>query len=325
MAMFLAARASSMTHTSVARPHLSAVPALVEVGWLAAQPDASLAQPNAGEPAAIRVVDLRWAPGVDMQERYRAGHLPRAVRVDLDHDLAQHGGGGPGRHPFPPPERFAELLGRMGIGAQTHVVAYDDGPGAYAARLWFMLRVHGHERASVLEGGLVAWRAAGLPLSTADEPVTPVAPPALQLDRGRLLDRGQVKELLRRRAAGGESAALLLDARARPRYRGEVEPLDKRKGHIPGAVNAPFEENLRSAADPRFRPPEELRALYEKLGAASASEVVVSCGSGVTACHDALALELAGLGLPKLYVGSFSEWSALPDEPVATGSEPGKL
>ena len=138
----------------------------------------------------------------------------------------------------------------------------------------------------------------------------------MQLETERLVDRAQVHELLRRRG-------LLLDARAPERYRGEVEPLDPRAGHIPGAVNAPYGENLRGKDDPRFRAADELRARYRGLGAENGSEVVVSCGSGVTACHDALALELAGLGLPRLYVGSFSEWSRAPEERVATGAEPG--
>jgi thiosulfate/3-mercaptopyruvate sulfurtransferase len=301
------------------------VPSLVDTAWLAAQPPGKLRAATAGEAPQLRIVDLRWsAKGPSTLERYRAGHIPGAVLADLDKDLAR--GGGPGRHPFPAPEHLAETLGRLGIGTLTHVVVYDDGSGAFAARLWFMLRAHGHALASVLEGGLSAWRAAGLPLSTEDAHPAPVAPPPLRLSASLLLDRSQVKALLRRRAAGGGGALpLLLDARARERYRGEVEPLDARAGHVPGAVSAPFEENLRGAGDLRFRPREELRALYEGLGAGTASEVVVSCGSGVTACHDALALELAGFGLPRLYVGSFSEWSALPEEPIATGAEPGQL
>ncbi len=313
-----------MTGSPLAAPYPSATFALVEVEWLRTLPEDALSQGKVGEPASVRLIDLRWSPkGPPARERYAAGHLPHAVFVDLDVDLARPGG--PGRHPFPPSGEFAALLGRLGIGANTHVVVYDDGPGSYAARLWYMLRVHGHARASVLNGGLAAWQSAGGPLSTQEEAPQPVAAPLVVVDRDRLLDRDQVKELLLRQTAKELAGALLLDARARPRYRGDLEPLDARKGHIPGAVNAPFEDNLRSAQDPRFRPPAELRALYEKLGVNSAREVVVSCGSGVTACHDALALELGGFALPKLYVGSFSEWSRLPDEPIATGDEPGKL
>jgi len=208
-------------------------------------------------------------------------------------------------------------MARLGIGPETHVVAYDDGPGNVAARLWFMLRAHGHQGASLLDGGLAAWRAGGYPLSTVAAHARPAQPRKLALDRSRIVELEEMKRILLDRST------VLLDARARERYRGEIEPLDARAGHIPGAVNAPFHENVRSTEDPRFRPPDELRRLYQSLGVRG--EVVVSCGSGVNACQTALALELAGLGPARLYVGSFSEWSRLPDEPVATGSEPGRL
>jgi thiosulfate/3-mercaptopyruvate sulfurtransferase len=296
-----------MADTSSLEPQ-SAVPSLIGSEWLALQLRSS------GTGTALRVVDVRQPPKA--AEKYREAHIPGAVRADLDADLAQPGG--PGRHPFPPVEAFARLLGRLGIGAQTHVVVYDDGQGAYAARLWYMLRVHGLARASLLEGGLAGWRAAGHPVASDEEQATPVEPPKLTLDRSMLVDRAQLKQILR------SSSALVFDARARPRYRGDVEPFDAKKGHIPGVVNAPYEENFASPAEGRFKPPAELRAAFEKLGASASREVVVSCGSGVTACHDALALERAGLPLPRLYVGSFSDWASS-DEPVATGDEPGKL
>jgi thiosulfate/3-mercaptopyruvate sulfurtransferase len=273
---------------------------LVDVKWVQEHPEARLA-------------DLRWAakgpPGA-AAERYAAGHIPGAVLVDLDRDLARPGG--PGRHPFPSVDDFAATLGRLGISDRTHVVVYDDGNGSIAARLWFMLRVHGHGLVSVLEGGLAAWTAAGLPLETAPAQVAPVPPPRLARDESRLLDRAAVEQL----GAGD----LLLDARAPERYRGEVEPIDARAGHIPGAVNAPFSANLREGG--HFRPPEELRELYRKLGADGARQIVASCGSGVTACHDLLALELAGFAGARLYVGSWSDWSSDPAAPIATGPSP---
>jgi len=281
---------------------------LVDSTWLARQP-----------PGAVRVVDLRWAmSGPSALEKYRAGHIPGAVYVDMERDLSRPGG--PGRHPFPDPAEFARVLGRIGVAPDTHVVVYDDGGGSVAARLWVMLRVHGHERASVLDGGYAAWVKAGLP-ETRDEPrIAPVPPPPLRLDASRLIDRTGVAALLSGRKERAARQPLVMDARAPERYRGETEPVDKRAGHIPGATNAPFSGNLKEG---RFRSPAELRALYDRLGAGRASEVVASCGSGVTACHALLALELAGFSGAKLYVGSWSDWSSQPDAPVATGADPG--
>src|SRR5438067_3777619 len=272
---------------------MSDTPLLVDVGWLSRHPE-------------VRVVGLRWsAAGPPAREKYDRGHVPGAVFVDLDRDLSQPGG--PGRHPFPSVQAFARLLGRLGIGPETHVVVYDDSTGSVAARLWFMLRVHGHEKASLLDGGLKAWVEAGLPLQTEEPRVEPVEPPSLKLDESRVLDRGQM-------LARGKAA--LLDARAPERYRGEVEPIDKKAGHIPGAFNAPFAANLTPGQ--RFRPPRELYELYN-----SYTSPIGSCGSGVTACHDAFAIELAGLPPARLYVGSFSDWIDDPSRPIATGPEPG--
>ncbi len=268
--------------------------ALVDVRWVQEQPEA-------------RLIDLRWTPQGSALARYREGHLPGAVFVDLDADLAQPGG--PGRHPFPSAERFAALLGRIGVGPGTKVVVYDDGNGSIAARLWFMLRVHGHQNAAVLDGGMKAWAAAGLQLSSEDPRIEPIAPAQLVRDHSRLADRAAV--------AARAPSALLLDARAPERFRGEVEPLDKVAGHIPGAVNAPFTSNL--CENGRFKPPAELRELYLKLGAGRASRVIASCGSGVTACHDLLALELAGFTDAQLYIGSWSDWSSS-GGPIATGA-----
>ena len=264
----------------------------------------------------VRIADVRWSlTGPSGWEKYRQGHIPGAVYVDLDRDLSRPGG--PGRHPFPATEDFARFLGRIGVGPETHVVAYDDAGGSIAARLWFLLRVHGHERTSVLDGGFQTWKAAGLPVTTDEPRIRAVDPPVLVLDRRRLAERADVEAISRRKI--DEGGAILTDARAPERYRGEVEPVDPRAGHIPGAVNAPVAGNLR---DGRFLPAPELRALYERLGAGE-REVIASCGSGVTACHTLLALELSGLPPGRLYVGSFSDWSSRPEAPVATGSEPG--
>jgi thiosulfate/3-mercaptopyruvate sulfurtransferase len=262
----------------------------------------------------VRIADVRWyLTGASGWDKYREGHIPGAVFVDLDRDLSRPGG--PGRHPFPATEDFARFLGRIGVGADTHVVAYDDAGGAIAARFWFLLKVHGHERASVLDGGFQAWTAAGLPVTTEEPRISPVDPPVLVLDRRRLAERAEVEAWVALR----DPQTVLTDARAPDRYRGEVEPVDPRAGHIPGAVNAPVAGNL---ARGRFRPPAELRALYEKLGAGK-KEIIASCGSGVTACHTRLSLDLAGLPPGRLYVGSFSDWSSQKDAKVATGPEPG--
>ena len=286
---------------------LQALPALREARWLAEQER---------EGAALRLVDLRWSakppPAI---ERYREGHIPGSVFVDLDRDLSQ--AGGPGRHPFPSAQALSALLGRIGVGPNTLVVALDDAGGSISARLWFMLHAFGHHQVSLLNGGLRAWTDAGLELTRAEPRITPVAPPTLALDQSRLVDKAQVARLLEGRPPG----VLVFDARAPERYRGEVEPIDKRAGHIPGATNAPFSANL--AADGRFKPPSELREIYARLGAGSAKALIASCGSGVTACHDLLALELAGFPAGQLYVGSWSDWSADPATPIATGPERG--
>jgi thiosulfate/3-mercaptopyruvate sulfurtransferase len=286
---------------------------VVDVAWLASQRPADVG----GLP--IRIVDLRWtlAGKPTGREKYEAGHIPGAAFVDLDRDLSRHGG--PGRHPFPEADQFADVLARLGIGPETHVVVYDDSGGAIAARLWFMLRVHGHERASVLDGGYPAWAQAGLPVTKQEPRIEPAAKRTMRLDRGRLVDRAYVERMVAQRRDPG-ARPLLTDARPPERYRGETEPIDRVAGHIPGAVNAPVAGNLREG---RFRPPQELRALYERLGAGRTPEIVASCGSGVTACHTLLSLELAGIGGGKLYAGSWSDWSSQPDAQIATGSDPG--
>jgi thiosulfate/3-mercaptopyruvate sulfurtransferase len=264
----------------------------------------------------LRVVDVRWYLDRPRhgREAYAAGHLPGAMFLDIEADLSAPGGGRglpAGRHPWPSPEQVARVMGAAGIDGSTRVVAYDDQAGATAARLWFVLRAHGHDDVAVLDGGLQKWVAEGRPLSNDVEQVAR-ATFAPRLRPELLVD----KAAMRARPAD----ALVLDARAAARYRGEVEPIDPRAGHVPGAKSAPFSANLTEDALPVLRAPDDLRRHYAALGA-EAREPIVYCGSGVTACHDLLALHLAGLG-GRLYAGSWSEWSSDQALPVATGDEP---
>ena len=260
-------------------------------------------------------MDVRWYldPARKGKDAYLAGHIPGALFLDVDAELSAPGGGRgkpSGRHPWPSAEQVGRVLGAAGIGPGDAVVAYDDQSGAVAARLWYLLRAHGHDRVAVLDGGIARWIAEGRPLETLAPRLEPCAH-AARLLPGFVLDKAAVLAL--------PAGSLLLDARAAERYRGEVEPIDPRAGHIPGAKSAPFTDNLSAEATPRFRPPAELRARFEALGS-SGREPVVYCGSGITACHDLLALHLAGLR-GRLYAGSWSEWSSDPDRPVATGAE----
>ena len=243
---------------------------------------------------------------------YAAGHLPGALYAHLDRDLSgPKSARGPvdgGRHPLPDRAVWAERLGQWGIGPDTAVVAYDDQGGCYAARAWWLLRWVGHSRVAVLDGGRAAWLATGGTLST--EPAAPAARPAYPLSEATM-PTVSAPALLQR--LGRVS---LVDARAGERYRGETEPLDTRAGHIPGAVNRFFKDNLQ--ADGRFKPVDQLRAEWLPLLQAN-TEVVHQCGSGVTACHNLLALVHAGFGEGVLYPGSWSEWSADPGRPVALG------
>ncbi len=263
----------------------------------------------------LRIVDVRWYLGKPGAGRaaYEAGHLPDAIHLDIDGDLATSNG--PGRHPLPEPAEFAERLARAGIGDGDFVVAYDDVGGWIAARLWWMLDNLGHARVAVLDGGLPAWTALDLPVTT-DEPDAAPAELRLASHWSHTLDRGELIGRLR-----GSAAPVVLDARAGPRYQGEVEPIDPVAGHIPTARNAPTDGNL--GPDGRFLSPEALAQRYAGLGA-GAGEVVVSCGSGVSACHLSLAMRIAGLPDPILYPGSWSDWSTA-GYPAATGPEPGVL
>lgn len=264
----------------------------------------------------VRIVDCRSGPSA--REAYLAAHLRGAVHADLERDLST-GGARPergGRHPLPSVEAFAATLGRLGIDPSTSVVLYDDKGGANAAaRAWWMLRAVGHERVAVLDGGLAAAERAGIPLEAGDVGVEERPPYPVERWQRPTADIEEVA----RRAHDAEWA--LVDVRAPERYRGDVEPLDPVAGHIPGARNVPLTESL--DVDGRFRSPAELRAHFaERLGERSMERVIVSCGSGVTACHTLLALERAGLFGASLYVGSWSEWCRSGRE-GASGEEPG--
>jgi len=263
----------------------------------------------------LRVVDVRWYldPGRRGRDEWREGHIPGAAFLDVETDLSAPGGrrGGPiGRHPWPSEEQVARVMGGVGIGPGVRVVAYDDASGANASRVWYLLRAHGHELVAVLDGGLAKWKAAGRPLSTDAPDLTPVRF-AGRLRPGFVIGKDEMIATHDRR--------LVLDARAVERYRGETEPIDPRPGHVPGARSAPLSANLTADPVPVFLPADALRRRYAALGA-DREEPVVYCGSGVTACHDLLALHLAGLG-GVLYGGSWSEWSSDPTLPAALGDE----
>jgi len=305
---------------------------LISVAELAA----ALADPD------LRIADVRWslaAPGGG-RAAYATGHLPGAVFVDLESVLTTPAG--PGRHPLPDPAAFAVALGALGIGRSHRVVAYDDAGGTVAARLWWMLDALGHTRAAVLNGGIGAWRTAGLPVTSEvtlyaalppEERVAtgePLAAPGVGSSWPRTIDRVALTARL--------GTLRLLDGRVGERYRGEIEPIDRIPGHIPTALNAPTASFL--APDGGFLGPDALAARFAALGAAGigdaagsggsgdavgvgARPVVVSCGSGVNACQLALAMRVAGLPDPLLYPGSYSDWTQS-DMPIATGGTPGE-
>ena len=242
------------------------------------------------------------------ERAFAQGHVAGAVHAHLDRDLAGTKTGRNGRHPLPARADFAATLGRLGIAPDRHVVVYDAQGGMYAARLWWMLRWVGHRAVSVLDGGLQAWKDAGGAIEDGDARVVAAAPYPVAESLVRTVDADALLESLGRVA--------LLDARAGERFRGEVEPLDARAGHIPGARSRFFKDNLDATG--RFRPASELRAAFDAFGAAP-EQVVHQCGSGVTACHNLLAMEIAGLPGSALYPGSWSEWSSDPSRPVAVG------
>ena len=253
----------------------------------------------------VVLVDIRWyLDGRSGQAAYEAGHVPGAIYVELNTALAAPPTRELGRHPLPEESRFAEALGAAGIGDDVTVVAYDDVGGTVAGRLVWLLRRIG-QGAALLDGGLAAWPGE---LETAPTLLPAVTRSPRRWPAGLIVD-----------ADTAAAAPVLIDARAAERYRGEVEPIDSRAGHIPGARSVPFGANLQ--ADGHFRPPEDLRRVFAEVGVGPASDPpVVYCGSGVTACQVLLAMEAADLGVGRLYAGSWSQWSGDPERPVATGS-----
>jgi thiosulfate/3-mercaptopyruvate sulfurtransferase len=270
----------------------------------------------AGENPPV-LLDVRWQlsvakaagePPFDGRAAYAAGHIPGAVFVDLDRELAS-AAGPRGRHPLPDVAEFGAVMRRAGVSASVPVVVYDGGQGWAAARAWWLLRWTGHPDVRVLDGGLPTWEG---PLQSS------VPGPALAEGDFRPMP-GPAGLLDADAAAALARSGVLFDARAGERYRGEVEPIDRVGGHIPGAVSAPTNENV--GPDGRFLPAEELGARFKALGAGDGSEVGVYCGSGVSGAHEVLALAVAGIPAA-LYVGSWSEWSSDPSRPVAVGPDP---
>jgi thiosulfate/3-mercaptopyruvate sulfurtransferase len=276
--------------------------------------DAKTLHEHLGEPTWA-IVDCRFRlddPGAG-RALYLEAHIPGAVYADLNRDLSAPPSPDEGRHPLPDLDEFRAKLGGWGIGEGVQVVCYDDQGGAIAARLWWMLRYLGHEAVAVLDGGWPAWLAHGYSIASGEET--------------RLFAHFQgepqpewlasMEEVLAR-----PPAMLLVDSRDPTRYRGEVEPIDRVPGHIPGARNRPFAQNL--APDDTLRPAADLAEEWrELLGSHAPGDAVVYCGSGVTACHNLLAMEVSGLSGARLFVPSWSDWSASPERPVATGEEEG--
>ena len=281
---------------------------LVSTEWLA----------DHASDADLVIADARWYHGKADGGRtaYESAHIPGAVFLDLDTDLSDRSDLTRGRHPLPKPDRFVDVLTRVGIGEGIRVTVYDDETGAIAARLWWMLKWIGCEQAAVLDGGLNKWKAEGRAtesgtMRSPSPPAVPLPPQPrneLVIEKHRLLDEMH----------GG---TILFDARSPARFRGEGEPIDGHAGRIDGAANAPFDGNLAAGDLKTLLPPAELRDRFEQLGVTAGSDVACYCGSGVTACHNILALKLAGFPMPRLYPGSWSEWSLDPNMPVAVGPD----
>lgn len=274
--------------------------------------DAETLARHLGDPRLV-IVDVRHTladPERGGESEYAEGHLPGAVFAYIDRDLSAPKTGRNGRHPLPTPEATAEVFGRLGIDPSSQVVAYDQDNGMYAARLWWMLRWLGHEAVAVLDGGYAHWVREGHPVeTTASRPAHARFTPRAVLPT--VSATGIAASLPRH-------ALLLLDARGAERYRGETEPIDAVPGHIPGAINRPYSRNV--GADGRFRPAHDLREEFEgMLHGRGAEDLVHYCGSGISACHNVLAMAVAGYPLTRLYPGSWSEWSADPSRPVARG------
>lgn len=243
---------------------------------------------------------------------YRRAHIPGARYAHLDEDLASEVTANSGRHPLPDPAALAERLGRWGVDETKQVVVYDDSFGAMAGRMWWLLRWLGHDAVALLDGGLPKWMREGGAMSAELPAILPTTFRA-RPDDTMWVDSGRVEQAL-------QNGGIIIDARAEERFVGDIEPLDRIAGHIPGAVNLPFEDNLNLGGG--FLPPEELRELYAGATRGKAPrEVIHMCGSGVTACHNLLAMEMAGLRGAKLYPGSWSEWITVETRPVAVGEE----
>ncbi len=259
------------------------------------------------------LIDVRWRlGGPPGREDYDRGHLPGAVYLDLDTDLAAPPGPD-GRHPLPAPEDLQRVLRAAGLRDGHPVVVYDAENGSIAARLWWLLRWAGHDRVRVLDGGFAAWSGEGRPVTT-EVPAPEPGDITVRPGQRPVVDADGAAELAR--------AGLRLAARAPERYRGDVEPIDPKAGHVPGARNAPFAAH--TGPDGRWRTPEDLADHFAKLGVDGTRPVGAYCGSGVTATSVLLALEVAGVtDQAALYAGSWSNWSADPDRPVATGDAPG--
>ncbi|WP_300591265.1 sulfurtransferase [Microbacterium sp.] len=260
--------------------------------------------------AGIRLLDVRYRlDKPDGRDDYRAGHLPGAVYVDMDTELATHGAPSEGRHPLPSRETLQDAARRWGLHAGDTVVVYDDFRSVSAARAWWLLRGADVADIRVLDGGLSAWRAAGFPLETGEVSPEPGSIVFNGVDAGISIDE----------AAAWPQRGVLLDARAPERYRGESEPFDPVAGHIPGAVNLPADAVLEGA---NFASPAAIRAAFEGAGVSDLTPAAAYCGSGLTAAHTALAGAVAGVEVV-VYPGSWSQWSNTPGRPVATGAEPG--
>jgi thiosulfate/3-mercaptopyruvate sulfurtransferase len=240
-------------------------------------------------------------------------HIPTARYLDLNEDLSAPVTSGTGRHPLPEPRRLAARLAELGLGPRVQAVCYDESNGSFAARAWWLLRWLGHSPAAVLDGGLKAWLAAGGAVESGEGRVARVDSwPEPGADAAAVVSTAALVEALR------DPARLLVDARAPERFEGRIEPIDPVAGHVPGAVNHPLSANLRE--DGRFLPADELKRRWlERLQGRASADVIAMCGSGVTACHNLLAMEHAGLGGAKLYAGSWSEWIRDPNRPIGRG------
>lgn len=259
---------------------------------------------------SLRICDVRWfltEPGRGREEYDRA-HIPGAVFVDVDGELVAPAG--PGRHPLPSPPAFARRMGELGIGTEHDVVAYDQGGGTIAARLWWMFDAIGHHRVSLLDGGFAAWRAISGPTTSAPPAHEPAA-----LETSTSAWPGTIS---RDELAASLGAVQVVDVRAPERYRGEVEPVDPVAGHIPTAINLPTTAHLNP--DGHFRGAAELAEAFRAAGIDGGPDTVIHCGSGINACHTLFAMRLAGLPAPRLYPGSYSDWSRS-GMPVVTGDE----